>query len=196
MGWSKAPEDALAAAAAWSEKAAAMDDADGQAHIILAHVHLLNRRHDDALRIGQEAVQIRPLCANTNALFGNILIYCGRPGEAIERVKNAIRTAPVYAPWWVELLAIAYRDSGQYGRAISAAKEAILLSSDKTAARAIFASACVAGGWPDAGREVAQTILEMAPGFSVSAYGRQHPYRDPETSKALQGSLRAAGLPG
>ena len=196
MGWSDTAEEALAQAAEWAEKAAAMDDADGQAHIILAHVHLLKRRHEDALRIGQEAVEIRPLCANTNALFGNILIYCGRSREAIERVKNAIRTAPVYAPWWVELLAIAYRDSGQYGRAISAAKEAIALSADKTAARAILASACVAGGWLEAAREVADSILEMEPAFSVASYSQQHPYRDPETLEALQDRLRAAGLPG
>ena len=43
-------------------------------------------------------------------------------------MKSAIRLAPVYASWWVELLAIAYRDHGQFGQAISAAKEALRLN--------------------------------------------------------------------
>lgn len=195
MEWSDSSEDALVQAGDWAERAAAMDDADGQGHIILAHVHLLNRHHEEALRIGQEAVLIRPLCANTNALFGNILIYCGRPNDAIERVKNAIRYAPVYAPWWVELLAIAYRDSGHYGQAISAAKEALRLSSEKSGARAILASACVAGGWLEAAREVASTILEADPAFSVSSYGHQHPYQDPAKLETVLSNLREAGLP-
>ena len=172
-----------------------MDDADGQGHIILAHVHLLNRRHNEALRISEEAVRIRPLCANTNALFGNILIYCGQPANAIERVKNAIRYAPVYASWWVELLAIAYRDNGQYGPAISAAKEALRLNPGESGARAILASACVAGGWPDAAREIASNILELDSGFSLSSYAQQHPYQDQAKLEAILDNLREVGLP-
>ena len=195
MGWSDSAEDSLAQAEDWAGKAVAMDDADGQGHIILAHVHLLKRRHDEALRIGEEAVRIRPLCANTNALFGNILIYCGQPATAIERVKNAIRYAPVYAPWWVEVLAIAYRDAGQYGRAISAAKEALRLNPGQSGARAILASACVAGGWLEAAREIAGNILELDPGFSLSSYARQHPYQDQAKLEAILAGLREAGLP-
>ena len=195
MGWSDAPDDSLAQAKLWAEKAAAMDDADGQGHIILAHVHLLNRRHEEALSVAEEAIRIRPLCANTNALFGNILIYCGQPPNAIRRVKNAIRYAPVYAPWWIEILATAYRDDGQYGRAISAAKEALRLNSKGSGARAILASACVAGGWLEAAREIATNILEWDPDFSLSSYAQQHPYQDQATLDGVLGNLRDAGLP-
>ena len=145
--------------------------------------------------MAEEAVRIRPLCANTNALFGNILIYCGQPADAIARVKNAIRYAPVYAPWWVEVLAIAYRDNGQYGRAISAAKDALGLNPGESGARAILASACVAGGWLEAAREIAKNILDLNPDFSLSSYARQHPYRDQAKLESGLGSLREAGLP-
>jgi len=195
MGWSDAPDESLAQAKLWAEKAAAMDDADGQGHIILAHVHLLNRCHEDALRIAEEAVRIRPLCANTNALFGNILIYCGQPSNAIGRVKNAIRYAPVYAPWWLEVLATAYRDDGQYGRAISTAKEALRLNPKGSGARAILASACVAGGWLEAAREIVTNILESDAGFSLASFAQQHPYQDQATLDGVLGNLRDAGLP-
>ena len=194
MEWSDAPGDSLAQAELWAEKAAAMDDADGQGHIILAHVHLLNHRHEEALRVAEEAVSIRPLCANTNALFGNILIYCGQPSNAIGRVKNAIRYAPVYATWWLEVLATAYRDDGQYGRAISTAKEALRLNPKSSGARAILSSACVAGGWLDAAREIATNILESDPRYSLSSFAQQHPYQDLGTLEAVLDNLREAGL--
>ncbi len=195
MEWSDSAADSLAQAGTWAERAAAMDDADGQGHIVLAHVHLLNRRHDDALRVGEEAVSIRPLCANTNALFGNILVYCGQPATAIDRVKNAMRYAPVYASWWVNVLATAYRDSGQYGRAISAAKEALRLNPSDPDARAILASACVAGGWLEIAREIASNILELDPHFSLSSYARRQPYQDQAKLEGVLGNLREAGLP-
>ena len=111
--------ESLDRASEWAVRAAAMEDATGEAHIILAHVKLLRGHHDEAETIAEEAVRIRPQCANTNALSANILVYCGKPVKAIEHVKAAIRHAPAYASWWVEILAAAYRDSGQSDMAVA-----------------------------------------------------------------------------
>ncbi len=132
---------------------------------------------------------------NTNALYGNILVYCGQPSKAIGRVKNAIRYAPVYAPWWLEVLATAYRDDEQYGRAISTAKEALRLNPKGSGARPILASACVAGGWLEAARDLAINIVESDSEFSLSSFAQQHPYQDPATLEAVLDNLREAGLP-
>ena len=130
-----------------------------------------------------------------NALSGNILVYCGQPEKAIERVKNAIRYAPVYASWWVEILAAAYRDSGQYVLSISAAKEAARLRQNGTSAYAILSSALAAGGWLDMAKEVVCKIQELDPGFCLSVYAKQLPYQDPRVLDAIVGDLRKAGLP-
>jgi class 3 adenylate cyclase/tetratricopeptide (TPR) repeat protein len=195
MGWSDVPDDSLRLAGEWAEKAAAMDDADGQGHIILAHVKLLNGQHDEALKIARQAVEIRPSCANTNALFGNILIYCGHPAEAVSRIKSAIRIAPVYASWWIEILTVAYRDNGDYARAVSAGKEAVRLAPRSSGPRAALASAFSASGRIDLARVVADGLREIEPGFAVSAYARQHPYRDPSMVQSIQAMLTEAGLP-
>ena len=194
-GWSKSAEVSLNSAGEWAEKATALEDPDGQGHIILAHVHLMKRRHDEALRVAEEAVRIRPGCANTNALYGNILLYCGRPREAIGRIKNGIRFSPVYAPWWVNILAAAYRDSQQHGLAISAAKEALRLNPGDRDAHVILASACAASGWMDVAREIAGTIVESDPDFALSSYTTTQPYSDPETLAKIVADLRTAGLP-
>ena len=194
-GWSESVEASLNSAGEWAEKAVALEDADGQGHIVLAHVHLINRRHDEALRVAEEAVRIRHSCANTNALYGNILLYCGQPREAIRRVKIAIRHSPVYSPWWVDILAMAYRDSEQFGLAISAAKEALRLNPADRDGQITLASACAASGWMEVARETAGAILEAEPQFTLSSYAETQPYADPEVLAKIIDDLRATGIP-
>jgi len=80
------PVKSLNLAGEWSEKAVLMEDADGQAHMVLSHVHLMNHRFDDALIVGREAVALRPNCTNANGFFANMLHYCGQQNDAIEHV--------------------------------------------------------------------------------------------------------------
>ncbi len=194
MGWSADPGEALGQAAEWSQRAAAMEDADGQAHAILAHVKLLQRKHEEALEIAEEAIRIRPLCANTNALSGNILLYCGRPRESIERVKSAIRFAPVYASWWVEILAAAYRDAGQNELAIAAANELLRKKPESTNALLILASALVAENRLEAAKCHVAKVQALDSEFSLSKYAAQHHYRDREPLGRHLANLRKAGL--
>jgi len=195
MGWVDDPEKALDKAANWSHRAAAMHDADGQAHAILAHVELLRRQHVRALEIAEEATRLRPLCANTNALFGNILLYCGRPKEAVERVRKAIRSAPVYASWWVEILASAHRDAGQNELAIAAANELLRKNPESINGLLILVSALVAEKRLQIAKGHAARIMQLDPEFSLSRYSAQHPYQDEKRLKSQLAVLRKAGLP-
>ena len=106
-----------------------------------------------------------------------------------------MRIAPVYASWWVELLAIAYRDNGDNGQSISAAKDALLLNADSIGARTVLASALVAGGWLDIARDMVSSILDMDSNFSLAAYAKQHPYRNPARLDSILSDLSDAGLP-
>lgn len=194
MGWTANPEDALNEAASWSQRAAAMDDADGQAHAILAHVELLRGHHGRALEIAEEAIRIRPNCANTNALFGNILLYCGRPKDAVERIRAAIRFAPIYASWWVEILASAYRDAGQNELAIAAVNELLRKNPDNPNSLAILACVLVADNRLQEAKALAARLMALDPDFSLSRYAAQHPYQDKRQLKVLLANLRKAGF--
>ncbi len=74
-------------------------------------------------------------------------------------------------------------------------KEALRLNPKGSGARAILASACFAGGWLEAAREIANNILESDPRISLSSFAQQHPYRDLATLEAVLDNLREAGLP-
>ncbi|MGI9522591.1 MAG: tetratricopeptide repeat protein [Hyphomicrobiaceae bacterium] len=195
MGWSENAEDALEEAGRWAEGAAKMEDADGQAHAILAHVKLLRGEHTQALEIAQEAIKLRPLCATTNALSANVLLYYGRPKDAAERVRSAIRYSPVYAAWWVEILASAYRDAGENNSAIAAANELLRKNPDSLGALLLLATALVANDDLVTARGHVAKILRLDPQFSLSRYASQHPYQNKEQLSELLSNLRQVGLP-
>ena len=101
----------MAEAEGWAKKSISIRGNNGLAHIVLATVHLLNRRHGEALAECYRAVELRPNCPTATGYLANILHYCGRPHEAVARVQEAMRITPVYPPWYMTVLAAAYRDS-------------------------------------------------------------------------------------
>ena len=172
-----------------------MEDVDGQAHTVLGNVLLLEGRHDEALQVATHAVEIRPGCTNANGFCANVLVYCGEPEEACRRARNAIRISPVYAPWFVEVLATAYRDCAQLSFAIAAAREAIRIAPGAVNARALLASTLVRAGWTAEARAVVGEILRLDGGFTTAAYRASQPYRSDETLARICGELGEAGVP-
>ena len=195
-GWSSDPEQTRDAAGDWAERGVAMADADGQAHTVLGNVRLLQHRFDEALAIARQAAVIRPNCTNANSFLANVLLHCGESDAALTHVRNAIRFSPVYPPWFIEILAAAYRESGQVDFAVAAAQEGLRIAPQAINCRLILASALVRGGWLADARRVAGEVASLAPDFALARHAAQEPYRDPAVLDRIIGELRSAGLPG
>lgn len=193
-GWAKNPEQAREEAGRWAERAAGMEDADGQAHTVLGNVRLLQQRHEEALRIAREAVERRPNCTNANGFLANVLLYCGDPAGAAEHVRRAIRYSPVYPPWFVEILAAAYRDEGQSELAASAARELLRFVPGSLEGRVILAGALAQAGDLGEAQCVAADVKERCPGFSAREYATKLPYRDEAARERIVADLVRAGL--
>jgi adenylate cyclase len=158
-------------------------------------VHLLNRRHEQALAECYRAVQLRPNCPTANFYLANILRYCGRSHEAIARVREAIRITPVYPPWYMTVLADAYRDSGDFERSIAAAERGITMSPDDRDLQIVLCSACSLAGQPQRAHALARKIVAAEPAFSIGNHVESQPYKEAATLRRLSDSLRQAGLP-
>jgi adenylate cyclase len=194
-GWADSKEQSLNQATLWAERAIKAKGSNGLAHIVLASVHLLNRRHDEALATCYKAVELRPNCPTANSYLANILHYCGRPAEAIAKIQEAIRITPVFPPWYMTLLAAAYRDNGEIGKSISAAEHSLRLSPEDLNARLILCSDYGFAGQHQQARKVAQEIVAIEPKFSLAKYAESQHYKDGQALTRLVDSLRAAGLP-
>ena len=193
--WGPDPDASLELAGDWAKKAVVMEDADGQAHMVLSHVHLLNRRFDDALIVGREGVRLRPNCTNANGFFGNVLHYCGEQSDAISHVTWAIRYSPVYPPLFADILALAYLFTDDDPGAIALANESLRINPAGTTARLVLAAGHVGAGNLDEARSIGREVLSADPAFALHKLSKQQPYRSETDRQRLVGKLRAAGLP-
>jgi adenylate cyclase len=190
-GWADSKEQSLAQATLLAEKAVKAKGSNGLAHIVLASVHLLNRRHNEALATCYKAVELRPNCPTANSYLANILYYCGRPAEAIAKIQEAIRIAPVFPPWYMTLLAAGYRDKGEIGKSISAAEYSLRLNPEDLDARLVLCSDYSLAGQHLQARKVAQEIVAIEPTFSLAKYAENQHYKDGQALTRLVHSLRA-----
>jgi TolB-like protein len=194
-GWAVSKEQSLAQAVQWAEKALEFEGTNGLAHVVIAHDHLMNHRYDEALATGYKAVELRPNCPTANSMLANILLYCGHATEAVANIKKAIRISPIYPPWFVNVLAAAYRGNGDIGGSISVAKKSIKISPSDIEARLILCSDYYLADQREKAASVAQEIVAIDPQFSVAKYAESQPYKDQETLSRLVENLRGAGLP-
>jgi adenylate cyclase len=193
-GWSDAPDKSKELARQWAEVAASMQDADGQAHSALSYLYLIERRFDEALEAGRQAVANRPSCAYANCFYGNVLHYCGEQDGAIHHLKLAMRVQPLHPPFYLHMLALAYRAKGEFDSAVVTAKQALELIPDDVANRIILTSAYVRLDRQDLAEETAAEIKRIDPLFSVTRFANAQPYRDGSLLDEFVSDLRCAGL--
>ena len=195
-GWSSAPEKSKALARQWAEVAASMQDADGQAHSALSYLYLIERRFDDALAAGRQAVANRPSCAYANCFYGNVLHYCGEQDGAIHHLKLAMQVQPLHPPFYLNMLALAYRAKGELDLAVSTSKQGLESIPDDVANRTVLASAYVGLGRHHLAAATAAEIKHIDPSFSVTLFAKAQPYRESGLLDKFVSDLRSAGLPG
>ena len=177
-----------------ARRAEALDDFTGLSHLVMAQIHLYRHEHDKALEAVQKAVLARPSCDLSYVAKANILTYLGRPTEAIDLAKFAIRLAPVYPPFFQRTLAAAFYGSGQYEDAIDSAREVLKRDNDNVDALLILASAHAALDQQEEAAQAASKIKSVKPDFSLKKYAESQPYREPEALDQVTSMLLRAGL--
>ena len=194
-GWSESPEKSKELARQWAEIAVAMPDADGQAHSALSYLYLIERRFDEALEAGRQAIANRPSCAYANCFYGNVLHYCGDQEGAIHHVKLAMRVQPLHPPFYLHMLALAHWAKEELNSAVLTAKQALELNPKDLANRIVLTSAYVELGLRDLAEETAADIKRVDPSFSVAQFANAQPYRNNSLLEKFVSDLRSAGLP-
>ncbi len=163
--------------------------------MVFAGIHLLNRRHDEALATCYEALELRPNCPIATSNLANVLHYCGHSAEAVAKVKESMRIMLFYPPWFLTLLAAAYREIGELDQSIATAKQELELSPTDRDARMVLCSVYDAAGLEEEAKKTAQEVMQIDPTFSITRYLENQPYKDETTVNRLVESLRNAGLP-
>jgi adenylate cyclase len=182
----------LERALALASEAVALDGEDCRCHRVLAQVLLALRRFGPADHHSERALALNPNDAHTAADRAYVLIYLGRPGEAVTRVRQAMRLNPLHPLWYWTMLARALHFSGEHEEAIGAYER----YPTPGAPTFVYLAACHARvGRADEARHFVTKALAARPDFSSSAWVAALPFRREEDRGRLLEELRAAGLP-
>jgi len=185
---------ALDRAFEFTQRAVTLDDSLPRAHIALATVLLLKKRHEQALTEAERAIALAPNSAEGHAALGFVLAYAGRPQEAIEVLEKAIRLNPHYPALYLSYLGHAYRLAGRDEEAIMAWRSALNRNPSFPPAHVFLAATYSELGRDEEARAEAATVLRLIPSFSLEMWGQRLPYKDPAVLERVLAALRKAGL--
>jgi tetratricopeptide (TPR) repeat protein len=97
---------------------------------LIGYAYSRKGQFDKAISELEIARDLFPNNAEINAGLGMILNAAGKPEDAINVLKNAMRLSPIPPSWYLENLGGAYRLTGQYKKAVHEYKKAIQLQPD------------------------------------------------------------------
>jgi adenylate cyclase len=195
LGMSKNPRESIKRAIELFRKAIELDDSLAMAHISLGFWSMYARQYDTAIAEGRRAFELEPNSADVIMGYAGILTFLGEPEEAIPLYKEALRLNPKPPTVYLRFFGIAFRDSGQYEKAIVQAKKAVEQEPNDVIAWAVLASSYSLAGHKEEARAAAKQILRLNPKFSVARYQKISPHRDRAVAKRYCDALRKAGLP-
>jgi adenylate cyclase len=198
FGWTDTPTQSLALAEELAQKTLAVDDYSAQAYALLSSVYMAKRQHDKAVAYGEKALALGPNIADMKAAVAVPFMYSGRPEEAIELVKKAMRLSPYYPAWYLAVLGIAYRITGQYEEAITSLETWRARANPRSALPYLsLAYTYVEAGRGEEAQAAVAEVLKRKPKASIARYlkAKTFPYKDPAEIERVIDSLRKAGMP-
>jgi TolB-like protein/cytochrome c-type biogenesis protein CcmH/NrfG len=198
FGWTDTPARSLALAEELAQKVLAVDDSDALAYGLLSVVYMARRQHDKAVAYGEKALALAPNFADLTATIALPFMYSGRTEEAVELVKKAMRLSPYYPDWYLGVLGMAYRFTGQYKEAIAATEKWRTRNPRATLPYLFLAIFYVETGQKEKAETSVAEVLKRNPKASIKWYAKKtntFPYKDPDEIERVLDSLRKAGLP-
>jgi tetratricopeptide (TPR) repeat protein len=197
FGWGESPSISFERAEECIKKALSVSEDIDLAYGLSAWLHMMKRQFDEAIEKCQRAIEIAPNGAIVHLHYGLILSYMEdeKRKMGIQLLKKAFRLDPIPAVYFYTQLAVAYRNDGQYKKAIELCKKVIEKERNMFHAYPSLVQSLVMIGRDEEAKAYAQTMLEIHPNFSVNYNQNANPFKDKARSDEFANALRKAGLP-
>lgn len=186
---------ALDAALINAEKAYDLNDNDYFSHWTLGVVHSHLQNADKATANFQKALELNPNAAEVYTHMVRAHLRQGKPRDAIEAARTAIRLNPVHPPRYEVALGIAFFGAGRLDDARQAFEEAIEKKVSAPIAYVSLAAVQAKLGFQDELTRTIGEIIEKYPRVRVASLRRILSYLPPEDIQFYQQALKRAGLP-
>ncbi|MBW2615953.1 MAG: tetratricopeptide repeat protein [Deltaproteobacteria bacterium] len=191
---SKSPKESLARSFELAQKSLNIDDSLPTTHRILSGIYLQKRQYENAIAEAERALALDPNSADNHAGLGRVLYYAGRPEEAIQLFKKAIRLNPIPESFYLYSLGMVYIITGRYEEAITACRKALHTEPKNLFAHVVLAASYSLSGRQEDARAEAAEVVTIQPKFSLGYFAKTVPFKKQVDLERLVNALRKAGL--
>ena len=192
--WAESPERCLELAMELGQRAVELDDRNPHGFFSIAATALWTKRHDEAAVAARRCLEIDPNFAEGHAVFGLILVYSGKPREAIESLHRAMRLDPHYRDIFLHLLGLAHFQLEQYEEAAEALTRRIVRKPETDISRVLLAATYGHLGRVEESRAQWAEALEINPEYSLEHRRGILPFKYPEHFDRIVDGLRKSGI--
>lgn len=193
--WSDSIIESFDAAEKNAHKALALNDSSDLPHMLLGFIHLVKKEYDKAIIEAKQAVALNPNGAVALSALGYITCLTGDPEKGIVLMNRAIRLNPIPPSRDYHCLGLAYRMSGQYGKAIEILNHSLKIDPEALTPYITLASCYIEIKQIENARKAAKKVLEIEPHFSLEYHKNILPIKDQTWLEKHIENLREAGLP-
>jgi adenylate cyclase len=177
-----------------ARRAVQLDPNLPQAHVELARILVRKREHTAAIAEFERAVALNPNFADWR--FAEVLVYAGRPAQAIEAVERYMRVDPFYVPLAPHWLGAAHYMLKQYSLALPLLLEAISRAPNFRASHVWLAATYAQLGKAEEARTEVAEVLRIEPTWTIE--GTQVPlnaFKRTQDAEHYFDGMHKAGLP-
>ncbi len=192
--WGEDPDRSLELAAQLGQRAVDLDGGNPHAHFAFSMAALWSKQNEAARVAVEKCLAIDPNSADGHGALGLILVYSGKPLEAIESLQTAMRLDPHYRDIFLHILALAYEQLEDYEQAAAVLKRRLVRKPDSDISRVLLASVYGHMGKTEESRAQWAEVLQINPDYSLEHRRRTLPYTNPENFEHIIDGLRKAGV--
>jgi len=191
----KSPRESIAKAFKLAQKTLSLVESNPTSYALLSNLYTMMRQYDKAIAAGERGVALIPNGAHNHCALGITLSFAGKPDEAIDHFKHAIRFDPFPEYYYFTHLGRCYMHKGQYEEALSEFKKALHVRPDALYNNTQLAAIYALLDRQEEASAAVKKVLEVDPNFSVERTSKAYPYKNQADLKLVIDALRKAGFP-
>jgi adenylate cyclase len=192
--WGETPDKSLDLAMQLGQRAVELDSTNPHAYFAVSAAALWMKQHDVSIAAAEKCLAIAPNFADGHGILALILVYSGKPREAIASLNKAMRLDPHYRDIYLHFLALSHVQLGEYEQAVAVLKRRLVRKPESDISRMLLAAVYGHLGNFEESRIEWAEVLRINPDYSLEHRRKTLPYKNPADFEHVLDGLRKAGL--
>ena len=175
----------------------AMKNPTSVAHTVASEMNLTQRLHQEAIAQAQQAITLDSNDPYNHRTMASVLIFAGRPEEATDFIKRAMRLDPHRPGMYLFILGLANFTMGQLEEAVTLIERSLTHNPEISRRAGVLAAAYAHLGRDEQARAALDDYMRGSRMHQLSLPGLMYlwPFKDLEVSDRFADGIIKAGMP-